>query len=66
MIEHVGSTRVKTMYWPDPAEKAAVNTTMLEDDATAKKAAKLWARKMSSMAECGTWMWWADPPQMDD
>jgi hypothetical protein len=40
-----------TMRRPDPGEKPAVKTTILEDDA----AAELWAREKEGKAGSGTW-----------
>jgi len=37
--EHVHGERTETMRWPDPWEKTAVKTTILDDDAAAKRAA---------------------------
>jgi len=38
--EHACGRRAVTMWWPDPAEKAAVKFIMLEEDATATRAAE--------------------------
>jgi len=48
------------MCWPDPAEKPAVKTAILEDDTAAKSAAEVWARRNEIMAVSGTWTWWMD------
>jgi len=46
------------MRWPDPGEKPAVKTTILEDDTEAKRAAELWAKEKEEMSGSGTWTWW--------
>jgi len=40
-LEHACGRTAETMCWPDPGEEPAVKTTILEDDATAKRAAEL-------------------------
>jgi len=53
-MEYVCPRRVETMSWPYPGEEQAVKTTILEDDATAKRATKLWARRNERKMEAGT------------
>jgi len=48
------------MRWPDPGEKPAVKTTILEDDTEAKRAADLWAKEKAGESGSGTWSWWTD------
>ena len=64
-MEHARGNRAETMCSPDPGEKPAVRTTIL-DDATAKRAAELWAQSKESKAGSGTWTWWADGSRTDD
>jgi len=45
VIEHARSIGVETMCWPDPGEKPVVRTTMMEDDAVAKRASERWAKE---------------------
>jgi len=52
--------------WPDPGEKPAVKTTILEEDAVAKRAAEQWAREKEGKSESGTWTWWTDGSHTDD
>jgi len=40
-IQHARGRRGETMCWLDPGEKPAVNTTILEDDTEANRAAGL-------------------------
>jgi len=56
-IEHAHGRRAETMRWPDPGEEPAVKTTILEDDAAAKRATELWAREKEGKAGSGTWTW---------
>jgi len=65
-IDHSHGRKPETMCWPDPGEKPAVKATILEDDAPAKWATELWARRKESKAASGTWMWSTDGSQMDD
>jgi hypothetical protein len=44
-IEHALGRRAETMCWPDPCEKPAVETNILEVDAAAKRAAELRASR---------------------
>jgi ribonuclease HI len=64
--EHARGRRAETMRWPDPGEEPAVKTTILEDDAAAKRAAELWVRENEGKAGSGTWMWWTDGSRKDD
>jgi ribonuclease HI len=57
--------RTETMRCADPEEKPAVKTTIMEDDAAAKRAAKLWAREKEGKAKSGTWTWWTDGSRTD-
>ena len=59
-IEHARGRRAETMRWPDPGEKPAVKTTILEDDTAAKRAAELWAKKKEGKSGSGTWTWGTD------
>jgi len=43
---------------PDPGEKPAIRTTVLEEDAAAMRTAELWAEEQESKAKSGTWTWW--------
>jgi hypothetical protein len=54
------------MCWPVPGEKPAVKTTILEDDAAAKRAAEQGAKRMGSQAGSGTWTGWTDGSRMDN
>jgi len=54
------------MRWPDPGEKPAVKTTMLEDATKAKKAAELWAKANEGTAGPGTWTWGTDRSGKDE
>jgi hypothetical protein len=58
--EHESSWTAETMYWLDPGEEPAFKIIILDDNATAKRAAKRSARGMQSKARSGTWMWWTD------
>jgi hypothetical protein len=40
-IDNAPGRRAEAMCWPDPGEKPAVKTNILEDDAAAKRAAAL-------------------------
>jgi len=39
-IEHPRGRKAETMRWPDPGERPAVKTTILEDDTAANRAAE--------------------------
>jgi len=65
-IEHPRGRRAETMCWPDQGEKPAVRITILEDDAAAKRAAELWAKRKEIKAGSGTWTWWTDGSRTDD
>ena len=65
-MEHARGRRAETMCEPDPWEKLVVRTTMPEDDAEAKRAAELWAKRKESKAGSGTWTWWTDGSRTDD
>jgi hypothetical protein len=54
------------MRWPDPGEKPAVKTTILEDDTEAKRAAELWAKEKEGKSGSGTWTWWTDRSRTDN
>jgi len=43
------------MRWPDLGEKPGVKTTILEDDTTATRAAKVWAKEKEGKLGSGTW-----------
>jgi len=47
-IEHARGRRADTMCWPDLAEEPVVKTTILEYEATAKRAAELCGRRKES------------------
>jgi len=64
--EHARGRRTETMRWPDPGEKPAVKTTILEEDAAAKRAAERWVREKEGKAGSGTWTWWTDGSRTDD
>ena len=51
--EHARGRRTETMRWPDSGEKPAVKTTILEEDAAAKRAADRWVREKERQA--GIW-----------
>jgi hypothetical protein len=59
-IELARGCTAETLCWPDPGEKPAVETTVLEDDATEKRAAELWVQSKQCKAGSGTWSWWTD------
>jgi len=65
-IEHACSRRAERMCWPDHMEQPAVRTTILEDDAAAKKAAQLWAKRNERTAGSGIWTQSTDRSQTDD
>jgi hypothetical protein len=65
-VEHTRGRIEKTMWWPDLGEEPAVETSILEDDTTAKTAAELWARRTESKAESGTCTWWINGSRADD
>lgn len=54
-IEHACSRRAEMMRWPDLGEKPGVKTTILEDDTTATRAAKVWAKEKEGKLGSGTW-----------
>lgn len=54
------------MCCPDPGEKPAVKSTLLEDDATAERAAEQWARREETTAGSGTSTWRTDRFETDD
>jgi hypothetical protein len=54
-VEHPRGRRAETMRWPDPGEKPAVKTTILEDDTVAKRAAELWAKQKEGKSGSRTW-----------
>jgi hypothetical protein len=54
------------MRWPDPGEKPAVKTTILEYDTEAKRAAELWAKEKEGKSGSGTWTWWTDRSRTDN
>jgi hypothetical protein len=58
--EHARGRRAEMMCGFHPWEKPAVKTIILEDDATANRAAELWARQNDRKAGSGTWRWWTD------
>jgi hypothetical protein len=66
VIVHTHGRRAETMCWPDPGEKPAVKTSILEDDARAKSAAELWVRRMECKVGSGTWIWWTDRSGTDN
>jgi hypothetical protein len=53
-IEHTRGRRVEAMRLPDPGEKPAVKTTILEDATDAKSAAELWAKEQEGKSGSGT------------
>ena len=53
------------MRWPDPGEKPAVKTTILEDATQAKRAAELWAKEKEGKSGSGTCTWWTDGSRTD-
>jgi hypothetical protein len=59
-IEHACGRRAETMRRPDPGEEPAVKTTILEDDAAAKRATELWATRKQRNTGSGTRTWWMD------
>jgi len=65
-IEHARRRRAETMCWPAPGEEPAVKTTILDDDAAAKRAAERWAREKEGKSGSGAWVWWTDGSQTDD
>ena len=46
MIQHAHGKETEMMYWPNPGEEPAVKTTIQVDNALAKTAAELSARRM--------------------
>jgi hypothetical protein len=56
-IEHACGRGAETICWPDPGEKPAVKTIVLENDAPAKRAAERWAGRKEREAGSGTWTW---------
>jgi hypothetical protein len=50
-MENAHDKRAVTMCWPDPREKTADKTIILEDNAVTKRAAELWARKMNTRGD---------------
>jgi len=65
-MEHARGRRAETMCAPDAGKKPVVRTTMPEDDAEAKTAAELWAKRKESKAGSGTWTWWTAGSQPDN
>jgi hypothetical protein len=65
-IEHACARRTETMCWPDPGGKAAVRTTILEDDTAGKRADERWAKSNESKVRFGTSTWWTDGSRTDD
>jgi hypothetical protein len=64
--EHVRSSREEVMCSPDTVEKPAVMTTILEDDASAKRADELWRKRNTINEGSGTSRWWTDRSHTDD
>jgi hypothetical protein len=52
--EHGLSRRAETICWPDPGDKPAVKTMILEDDDAARRAAERWAGRKQSEEGSGT------------
>jgi ribonuclease HI len=59
-IEHACGRSAETMRGPDPREKPAVKTTILEADTEAKRGAELWAKEKEGKSGSGTWKWGTD------
>jgi hypothetical protein len=51
--EHAHGRRAETICWPDPGDKPAVKTTILEDDTEAKRATELWAKEKEGKSGSG-------------
>jgi hypothetical protein len=66
VIEYARGRRAEMMCWPDPGEKPAVKTIILEDDAGAKRANELWVRRKEREEGSHTWTWRTDQSQTDN
>ena len=65
-IEHAHCRRAETIHWPDPGQKPAVKTTIIEDDTSAQRAAELRAKKTGGKLGSGTWTWCTQGSRTDD
>jgi len=66
VIEHTHGWRVETMCLSDPGEEPAVDTRVLQDNDTARRAAEQGARRKECKAGSLTSTWQMDGSQMDD
>jgi len=64
--EHEHGRTIEGMSWPAPGAEPAVRTTILDDTAAAKSAAKRSAREKEAKITAGVWMWWTEGSRSDD
>jgi len=58
--DYTAGLRAETMCWPETVEERAVTTTILTDDAAAKRGAELLEKTPESKAGSGTSTCWMD------
>jgi hypothetical protein len=58
--KHEHGRTTNGMNSPAPGKEPAVWTTILDDTAAAKSAAKGWASEKEAIIGAGVWMWWTD------